>query len=157
MSALLSIGTALLVTFGSQEVRPEVIPEGPVLTLAFGAVTGVLADPVVRRIFAIFGLAFLATQMTRPYIPVLVEGIVGIGPGLASSIALVAGTAALVGALISPLGGALGDRIGFRTVLIAALLGGAVALLRHAVRGHDPDPGRSLRSCSGCRRPRCRR
>jgi predicted MFS family arabinose efflux permease len=129
VSALLSIGTALLVTFGSREVRPTVVPEGPVLSLAFGAVKGVLGDPVVRRIFAIFGLAFLATQMTRPYIPVLVEGIVGIGPGLASSIALVAGTAALVGALISPLGGALGDRIGFRTVLIAALVGGAVALL----------------------------
>lgn len=129
VSALLSIGTALLVTFGSREVRPTVIPEGPVLSLAFGAVKGVLGDPAVRRIFAIFGLAFLATQMTRPYIPVLVEEIVGFGPGLASSIALVAGTAALVGALISPLGGALGDRIGFRTVLIAALLGGAVALL----------------------------
>ena len=129
VSALLSIGTALLVTFGSREVRPSVVPEGPVLSLAFGAVKGVLGDPAVRRIFAIFGLAFLATQMTRPYIPVLVEEIVGIGPGLASSIALVAGTAALVGALISPLGGALGDRIGFRTVLIAALIGGAVALL----------------------------
>lgn len=129
VSALLSIGTALLVTFGSREVRPTVVPEGPVLSLAFGAVKGVLGDPAVRRIFAIFGLAFLATQMTRPYIPVLVEEIVGIGPGLASSIALVAGTAALVGALISPLGGALGDRIGFRTVLIAALIGGAVALL----------------------------
>ncbi len=129
ISALLSIGTALLVMFGSQEVRPTVVPEGSVVSLAFGAVRSVLADPTVRRIFVIFGLAFLATQMTRPYIPVLVEGIVGIGPGLASAIALVAGTAALVGALISPLGGALGDRIGFRTVLIAALLGGAVALL----------------------------
>jgi DHA1 family multidrug resistance protein-like MFS transporter len=129
VSAVLSIGTALLVTFGSQEIRPSVIPEGPVLSLAFGAVKGVLSDPAVRRVFTIFGLAFLATQMTRPYIPVLVEGIVGIGPGLASSIALVAGTAALVGALISPLGGALGDRIGFRTVLIAALSGGAIALL----------------------------
>jgi Major Facilitator Superfamily. len=94
-SALLSIGTALLVTFGSREVRPEVIPEGPVISLAFGAVRGVLADRAVRRIFAIFGLAFLATQMTRPFIPVLVEGIVGVGPGLVSAIALVAGTAAL--------------------------------------------------------------
>ncbi len=129
VSSLLSIGTALLVTFGSREVRPTVVPEGPVVSLAFGAVRGVLGDPAVRRIFAIFGLAFLATQMTRPYIPVLVEGIVGIGPGLASSIALVSGTAALVGALISPLGGALGDRIGFRTVLVAALVGGALALL----------------------------
>jgi MFS family permease len=128
-SALLSVGTALLVTFGSREVRPEVVPKGPVVTLAFGAVQGVLADRNVRRIFAIFGLAFLATQMSRPYVPVLVEGIVGIGPGLASAIALVAGTAALVGALISPLGGAIGDRIGFRPVLTAALLGGSIALL----------------------------
>ena len=127
-SALLSVGTALLVTFGSREVRPEVVPTGPVLSLAYGAVRGVLSDPVVRRIFAIFGLAFLAAQMTRPFVPLLVEEVVGVGPGLVSAIALVAGTAALVGAMISPIGGAIGDRIGFRPVLTAALLGGGVAL-----------------------------
>jgi predicted MFS family arabinose efflux permease len=88
----------------------------------------VLADPVVRRIFAIFAIAFLANQMSRPYVPVLVERVVGIGPGLASGIALVAGTAALVGALVSPVGGALGDRIGFRPVLVGALAIGGVAL-----------------------------
>jgi MFS family permease len=66
--------------------------------------------------------------MARPYVPVLVEGIVGRGPGLASGIALVAGTAALLGAVVSPLGGAIGDRIGFRTVLVAALAGGGLAL-----------------------------
>jgi len=122
------VGTALLVTFGSREVRPEVVPTGPVLSLAYGAVRGVLSDPVVRRIFAIFGLAFLAAQMTRPFVPLLVEEVVGVGPGLVSAIALVAGTAALVGALISPIGGAIGDRIGFRPVLTAALLGGGIAL-----------------------------
>jgi len=128
-SSALSVGTALLVWFGSREVRPEIVPSGRVLTLAFGAVRGVLADPVVRRIFAIFAVAFLANQMSRPYVPVLVEELVGIGPGLASAIALVAGTAALVGALVSPLGGALGDRIGFRPVLIGALAVGGVALV----------------------------
>ena len=66
--------------------------------------------------------------MSRPYIPLLVEGINGLGPGLASAIALVAGTAALVGALVSPLGGVIGDRIGFRPVLISALSGAAVVL-----------------------------
>ena len=39
------------------------------------------------------------------------------------------GTAALVGALVSPLGGVLGDRVGFRPVLIAALAGAGTALL----------------------------
>ena len=66
--------------------------------------------------------------MSRPYIPVLVEGITGLGPGLASAIGLVAGTAALVGALVSPLGGVIGDRIGFRPVLVAALGGAGVVL-----------------------------
>lgn len=129
LSAALSIGTALLVAFGSKEVRPEVVPTGRVLTLAFGAVRGVLADASVRRIFLIFGVSYLATQMSRPYIPVLVEGLTGPGPGYASALGLVAGTAALVGALMSPLGGVLGDRIGFRSVLFAALAGAGVVLL----------------------------
>ncbi|MEX2011397.1 MAG: MFS transporter [Chloroflexota bacterium] len=127
-SSALSLATALLVAVGSREIRPEVVPQGRVIDLAFGAVRGVLADPTVRRIFAIFGIAFLANQMARPYLPLLVEGVVRPGEALTSSIALVAGTAALVGALVSPLGGALGDRIGFRPVLVAALLGGGVAL-----------------------------
>jgi MFS family permease len=129
-SAVLSVGTALLVAFGSQEVRPEVVPTGRIVSLAFGALRGVLADSSVRRIFLIFGVSYLATQMSRPYIPVVVEQLAGSGPGLVSAIALVAGTAALVGGVVSPLGGVIGDRIGFRPVLVAALGGaGAVLLL----------------------------
>ncbi len=128
LSAALSVATAVIVTFGTREVRPEVIPEGRVLRLAYGAIRGVLADPAVRRIFAIYGVAFLANQMARPYVPVLVEQLTGAGPGLASAIALVAGTAALAGALVSPLGGAIGDRIGYMPVLLGALAGGGIAL-----------------------------
>ncbi len=129
VSAALSVGTALLVGLASREVRPEVIPTGGVFRLAFGAIRGVFADHAVRRIFLIYGTAFLATQLTRPYIPVLVERLIGLGPGLASGIALVAGTAALAGALLSPVGGAIGDRIGFRPVLVVALVGGAASLV----------------------------
>jgi MFS family permease len=137
VSAGLSVGTALLVGFGSREIRPSVIPAGRVVDLAFGAVRGVLGDPAVRRIFAIFGVAFLAAQMSRPYIPVVVEVVNG-RAGLASAIALVAGTAALIGALVSPIGGWLGDRIGFRPVLVVALLGGAAAALLMPVVGSVP-------------------
>jgi MFS family permease len=138
VSAGLSIGTALLVTLGSREIRPEVVPEGRIVDLAFGAIRGVLADPAVRRIFAIFGISFLATQMSRPYIPILVEQVNVDAAGLASAIALVAGTAALVGALVSPIGGWIGDRIGFRPVLVAALLSGAGASLLMPVIGTVP-------------------
>jgi DHA1 family multidrug resistance protein-like MFS transporter len=127
-SAGLSLATALLLAL-TREVRPAVVPTGRVLTLAFGAVRGVVADPTVRRIFVIYTLAFLANQMTRPYTPVLVEDLVGAGAGLAAAVGVVAGLGALVGAMAAPAGGVLGDRVGFRPVLLVALLGGAVALL----------------------------
>jgi MFS family permease len=128
-SAVLSVVTAILVGLGSREVRPEVVPTGRILDLAFGALRGVLAHRDVRRVFLIFGVSYLATQMSRPYIPVVVEGVVGSGAGLVSAIALVVGTAALVGGIVSPLGGVIGDRIGFRPVLVAALAAGGVVLL----------------------------
>ena len=53
LSAALSVGTGLLVWFGSREIRPEVVPTGGVVALAFGALRGVLADRTVRRIFTI--------------------------------------------------------------------------------------------------------
>ena len=129
VSAALSIFTAALVWFLSREVRPEVVPVGRVLDLAYGAIRGVLADPVVRRIFAIYGVAFLANQMSRPYVPIVVEELAGTGPGLASAIGFVVGLAALAGAVVSAFGGVLGDLLGFRTVLVASLVGGAVSLL----------------------------
>jgi MFS family permease len=128
LSGLLSVGTALLVALGSREVRPELVPAGRIVDVAFASLRGVLTDRATTRIFLIFGISFVAIQMSRPYIPVLVETIAGRGPGLASSIALVVGTAALVGALVSPLGGVIGDRIGFRPVLITALAGAGVVL-----------------------------
>ncbi len=128
ISAAASVLTALLVAL-THEVRPSVVPEGRVLGLAYGAIRAVLADPAVRRVFMIFGVAFLANQMARPYLPVLVERVVSSGPGLASSIGFVTGAAGLVGALAAPIGGYLGDRVGFRPVLVAALAGGALALV----------------------------
>jgi MFS family permease len=128
-SAALSILAAAIVWFGSTEVRPPVVPAGRVLPLAYGALRSVLGDPIVRRIFAIYGVAFLANQMSRPYQALIVESLVGSGPGLASSIGFVAGTAALVGAVIAPLGGVVGDRIGFRPVLLGSLFVGGLALL----------------------------
>jgi DHA1 family multidrug resistance protein-like MFS transporter len=128
-SALFSVGTALLVWFGTQEVRPAVVPTGPTVRLAFGAVQTALGDPVVRRLFLVYGVVFLASQVSRPYTPVLVEQVVGPGAGLAASIGIVMGVASLVGALMAPLAGYLGDRVGYRPVLIAALSAGAVASL----------------------------
>jgi len=127
--AALSAGTVVLLLVGSREVRPAVIPQGRSVDLARRAIGGVLRDPSVRRLFVIFGVSILANQMSRPYVPLLVEDVNAGAGNVASAIGLVAGTAALVGALISPLAGPLGDRVGFRPVLAASLLGAGVTLL----------------------------
>lgn len=133
LGSLLSIGVVALLMVGSRDIRPSVAPVGSVFSLARQAVTGVLTDPAVRRIFLIFGVSMLANQMSRPYLPLLVKSLHGGQPNVASAVGLVTGVAVLVGALLSPLAGPLSDRIGFRAVLAGALLGAGVALFGTAV------------------------
>jgi DHA1 family multidrug resistance protein-like MFS transporter len=128
LGAALSVGAVVLLLVGSRDIRPAVIPVGSALSLARRAISGVMTDAAVRRIFAIFGVSVLANQMCRPYLPLLVEDVNGGQANLASAIGLVAGTAALLGALLSPLAGPLGDRIGYRRVLAGALLGAGTTL-----------------------------
>ncbi len=128
LSAALSAAIVVVLLVGTREIRPEIVPAGGTLPLARDAIVGVLRDATVRRLFLIFGVAILANQMFRPFLPILVERIFGTGAGLASAIALVTGTAALVGALVSPISGPIGDRIGFRPVLAVSLIGGGVVV-----------------------------
>ncbi len=129
-AALLSVAVALLLALGSREVRPEVVPTGSVRSLATRAVMGVVTDRVTMRLFAAFATLYLARQMAQPFLPLLVErGNTGPGSmGLATAIALVTGIGPLAGALLAPVAGWAGDRIGFRPVLAVALVGGATAL-----------------------------
>lgn len=127
-ASALSVGIVALLLLASREVRPDVVPSGRTVDLAVAAVRGALGDPRVRRLFLVFGVAILGNQMTRPYLPLVVQGITGVGPGLASAIGLVVGTAALAGALVSPLAGPLGDRVGLRFVLVGALVAGGLAV-----------------------------
>jgi MFS family permease len=126
-SAALSLAIVALLMVGSREVRPEVVPTGRSIDLARRAIVSVLSDAHVRRLFLIFGVAILGNQMTRPFLPILVQRLVGGGEGLTSAIALVVGTAALIGALVSPVSGPIGDRFGLRGVLVGALILGGLS------------------------------
>ncbi len=128
VSSVIMLVATLVLAFGMPESRPLVIPTGKTLSLAYGAIRSVFADRATRTLFALFGLMFGASQMTGSYLPLLVESVNGGQVGLVSAIGLVVGAAAIVGALVSPLAGALSDRIGFRPVLIVALFGGGGAL-----------------------------
>jgi MFS family permease len=123
LAAVLSVAVALLLAVASKEVRPEHVPTGSTLGLAFGAVRGVMSDPVVRWLFVVYGVVFVGRQMTTQYMSLLVHDVEGTSLEVAGSVGLVLGVAAIVGAALSPLGGWVADRLGFRRVLVAAVAG----------------------------------
>lgn len=123
LSAVLSLGVALMLAIGSAEVRPEVVPTGSISRLAYGAVRGVFADRTVRWLFAVSGAVFVGRQMALPYLPLL-DPLKD--PG---TLGLVLFISAILGALLTPIAGWAADRIGFRPVLVMAVAGLSVAIL----------------------------
>jgi MFS family permease len=126
-AAILSIGVAFMLAVASAEVRPEVVPTGSTLRLAFGAVRGVMSDPIVRWLFVVYGVVFVGRQMAAQYMTLLIHDVEHTSLAVAGSVGVVLGVATIVGAAFSPLGGWIADRIGFRPVLVAAIAGIAVA------------------------------
>ena len=128
-AAVLSVGVAFLLTVASRDVRPEVVPTGSTIRLAFGAVRGVMADPIVRWLFLVYGAVFIGRQMSAQYLALLVHDVEHTTLQMAGSVGIVLGVATIVGAAVSPLGGWVADRLGFRRVLVGAIAGVAVAFL----------------------------
>lgn len=128
LDAALSLGTGLMLVLFYREVRPATVPAGSIIHLALRAMKLVITTPVTRVLFGIFWLVILAQQVASPFFPLLVQRLHPGRSGLPTTIGLVFGASALVGAFLSPLAGVLGDRYGFRRVLVAAALVGGVAL-----------------------------
>jgi len=121
--AALSLASgAMLLAFAREGVRPPASP-GSATRLALDALRLAFTGRLTRIVFAVFGLAYFAPQIANPFLPLLVVRLHGSTAGVAGQIGIVFGASALVGALLSPLAGAAGDRYGFRQ-----LLGGACVL-----------------------------
>jgi DHA1 family multidrug resistance protein-like MFS transporter len=127
LAAILSAGVALMLWIGSSEVRPEVIPEGSILRLAFGAVRGVLSDRTVRWLFTIYGIAYVGRQMSMQYLSLLVHDVEHTPLEIAGSVGLVLLVGTIIGAALSPIGGWVADRVGFRRVMVVAMAGLAIS------------------------------
>jgi predicted MFS family arabinose efflux permease len=121
------VAVALLLAVASREVRPEIVPSGSTIRLAFGAVRGVMSDPMVRWLFVVYGAVFLGRQMSSQYMTVLIHSVENTTYHVAGSVWLVLGLAPIVGAAVSPVGGWVADRLGFRRVLVGAIAGIAFA------------------------------
>ena len=128
VDAALSLASgAILLALAREGTRPPA-PPGKATRLAFDALRLALTGRVTLIIFGVFGLAYFAQQMANPFLPLLVIRLNGGTSGAAGEIGIVFGASALLGALLSPLAGAAGDRYGFRPLLAAACVLAAASL-----------------------------
>lgn len=131
----LSLGVAVLLSLFYREARPEKIPEGSTWKLALGSLGDAVTLTPARRCFACMALFLVGRSMVTPFLALLVKRVYTDPATLAEKTGLVAGTAALLGALISPVAGWLGDRVGHRRVLAAGLVTGMLSLAAFRAAG----------------------
>jgi len=118
---------ALVLAFARERPRPKA-PSGSATSLAVAALRMALTGRVTLIVFGVFGLAYFAQQIANPFLPLLVIRLIGGTAGAAGQIGIVFGASALLGALLSPLAGAAGDRYGFRPLLAGACVLAAASL-----------------------------
>ncbi len=121
--ATLSLLSGLSITLGFREARTWRPRGGSAWRLAWSAVAGTVRLPVTRMVFLGYVFAYTARQMVSPFLPLLVQDLYA-GENVATAIGLVVGGTALAGALVAPLAGALGDRLGYARVLAWGMAGG---------------------------------
>jgi MFS family permease len=128
VDAALSLAAGVMLLAFAREGPRAPGPTGSATQLALGALRLALTARVTLIIFGVFGLAYFAQQIANPFLPLLVVRLHGGTVGVAGQIGIVFGASALLGALLSPLAGAAGDRYGFRPILAGACVLAAASL-----------------------------
>jgi DHA1 family multidrug resistance protein-like MFS transporter len=126
-AAMSLLAGVMLLALAREGTRPRGAP-GSATRLALGALRMALTGRVTLIVFGVFGLAYFAQSIANPFLPLLVIRLHGGTSGAAGQIGIVFGASALLGALLSPLAGAAGDRYGFRPLLAGACLLAAISL-----------------------------
>jgi MFS family permease len=133
LDAALSLAAGvILLAFAREGPRPP-SPTGSATRLALGALRMALTGRTTLIVFGVFGLAYFAQSIANPFLPLLVIRLLGGSAGAAGQIGIVFGASALLGALLSPLAGAAGDRYGFRPLLAGACVLAAASLIALAL------------------------
>ncbi len=129
MDALLSVGTATLLSIAYQEVKTGATPTASTTTLAKQSIISVVTTPISLTLFLTFSFVLLGRSVVQPFLPLFVERLHPSAVGLTSAIGLVVGSSSLIGVLLSPTAGALGDKIGYRSVLASVTVVAALCLV----------------------------
>src|SRR6267378_2866062 len=128
VDAVMSLAAGVMLLALAREGARPPRPPGSATRLALDALRLAFTGRLTRIVFAVFGLAYFAVQIANPFLPLLVVRLHGGTAGVAGQIGIVFGASALLGALLSPLAGAAGDRYGFRQLLVGACVLAAASL-----------------------------
>lgn len=121
LDAVLSTVAAATLVLGYHERPDRPRSTFPVLVLVRRSLVAVVKTPLARTVFLAYFLVLLGQRVVVPFLALYVE-LLG-GPFvLASTVGLVAGAHGLAAAVGSAGGGALADRVGFRPVLLGAIV-----------------------------------
>src|SRR6266446_4768911 len=133
VDAVMSLGAGVMLLALAREGTRPPRPAGSATRLALDALRLAFTGRLTRIVFAVFGLAYFGPQIANPFLPLLVVRLHGGTAGAAGQIGIVFGASALLGALLSPLAGAAGDRYGFRPLLAGACVLAAASLAELAL------------------------
>src|SRR6202162_791423 len=128
LDAALSLAAGVVLLAGAGGGARPPAPSGSAARLALAALRLALTGRVTLIVFGVFGIAYFALQIANPFLPLLVIRLNGGTSGAAGQIGIVFGASALLGALLSPLAGAAGDRYGCRPLLAGACVLAAASL-----------------------------
>jgi DHA1 family multidrug resistance protein-like MFS transporter len=128
LDALLSVGSALLLAVAYREERSSAVPTESVVKLARQSIASIFTTPISLLLFGTFSVVLLGRSVVQPFLPLFVERLHPSQVGLTSAIGLVVGSSSLIGVLLSPTAGALGDRFGYRRILALVTLATAASL-----------------------------
>src|SRR6266446_2278033 len=133
LDAAMSLAAGVMLLAFAREGKRAPGPSGSATRLALNALRLAMTGRVTLIVFGVFGLAYFAQQIANPFLPLLVLRLVGNTSSAAGQIGIVFGASALLGALLSPLAGAAGDRLGFRPLLAGACVLAAASLAELAL------------------------
>ncbi|MET0773219.1 MAG: MFS transporter [Candidatus Limnocylindrales bacterium] len=132
-AALSAVAVGALVV-GYHERADRVRSPDTVMTLVRRSLVTVVRQPVARIVFLTYFLVLMGQRVVVPFLALYVEDLAG-PLVLASTVGLVAGANGLAAAVGSAGAGALADRVGFRPVLLGAIVLSAIAAFVGALMG----------------------
>ena len=120
LDSLLTMGVTAMLLLLYHERRDRPRATATVMTLVKRSLLAVVRTPLARGVFLTYFFVLIGQRMVLPFLALYVEELNG-PLMIATTVGLVAGAYGLAAAVGSPTAGVIGDRVGYRRVLVGAI------------------------------------